>query len=281
VGFVRAFYADPRRAQITVLACLLVYGAAFRDFVIAPAAIPLAIATGLLCERLVFRFRRTAERTRPPYESAMISALSSLLLFRSTEAWTYVVVVAFAVASKAIIRVDGRHFINPTNGAVLLGALLLPGWITPGQWGHQVVFAFVLLAGASITLTKAGRVDTALAFLLGVLGFHALRHFIFGYRWATTAHLFESGALWLFALYMITDPRTTPIDRRFRVAHGLLVAGLALCLSQFFYVRDNFLWALLLGAPLVPLVDRYTLSRITRPEKAAGGLDVSPLPSPS
>jgi Na+-transporting NADH:ubiquinone oxidoreductase subunit NqrB len=265
--------ADPRRAQIGVLACLLVYGTVFRNFVLTPLAIPLALGTALLVEHLIFRFRREG-RPRPPYESALISGLSSLLLFRSTEPWAYVAVAGFAVASKVIFQFEGRHFINPTNGAVILGSLFLPGWITPGQWGHDVVFAFALMAGASLTLTRAGRLDTAIAFLGSVLFFHAVRHFVFGYRWATTGHLLESGALWLFALYMITDPRTTPQDRRLRYLHAFMVAGFAISLAQFWYVRDSFLWSLFLLAPLVPLADRLTVGATNPPNKADGGLDV-------
>lgn len=272
----RRLIADPRRAQIFVLASLLGYGTIFRGFVLDPWAVPLALVAAVLVERAIYAWRDPG-RPRPPYESAVISALSSLLLFRSTDAWASVTVASFAVASKALFQFEGRHFINPTNGAVVLGSLFLPGWITPGQWGHEVVFAFALMAGASLTLTRAGRLDTALAFLGSVLFFHALRHFVFGYRWATTLHLFESGSLWLFALYMITDPRTTPQDRRLRYLHAFMVAGTAIALAQFFYVRDSFLWALFLLAPLVPLADQLTIGRTNPPKSADGGLDVRTL----
>lgn len=246
---------DPRYPQLLVLGALVVYGTLFLEFVLPPFAIPLTVAFACLLERLQFRFRRAEDRPRPPYESAAISAFSTMLLLRSTEVWVYLAVAGVAVLSKSLIRVDGRHFVNPTNGAVLFGATFLPAWITNGQWGHGALFAFCLASCGWLVTTRAGRLDSALSFLAGLLVFGALRVLVFGYRWPVLTHLFENGALWLFAFYMITDPRTTPTRRAFRVAHALSVAALAYFLLQFFYVRDSFLWALLALAPLVPVAN--------------------------
>jgi Na+-translocating ferredoxin:NAD+ oxidoreductase RnfD subunit len=267
---------DARHAQIAVLAALVAYGTIALDFVIEPWAIPAAIAGAVLAEGLVFRWRRAADRPRPPYESAIISALSTLLLFRSESALAYAAVAVFAVLSKLVFRVDGKHFVNPTNGAVLFGATFLPGWISSGQWGQDVVLIFVLAAGATITLSRAARIDTALAFLGGTVAVQLARHFVIGYSWASVQHAFSSGAFWLFALYMITDPRTTPAARWARIVHGAGVAALAGALAQFWWVRDAQLWSLLALSPAVPLLD--LLARVRIP---TGGLHEAPSPIPS
>lgn len=255
---------DPRDLQILVLGSLTLYGIFALDFVLTPWAVPASLGAALLTEHVTYRLRRDPSRpSPPPYRSAIISALSVVLLFRSLEPIAYAAVAAIAITSKAVLRVGGRHFVNPTNGAVLAGALLLPGWIASGQWGHDVTLIFVLAGAASLILTRAARLDSALAFLAGTGLFETLRHLVFGYRWAVTAHHFSNGAFWLFALYMITDPRTTPKARPFRVLHAVLVAGLALAMAQFFYLRDGFLWALLALAPSVPIFD--SLARLVRP----------------
>jgi enediyne biosynthesis protein E5 len=256
-AFLRAALRDPRNLQICVLAILALYGALALDFVLSPFAAPCAIGAALVCEHALFRFRKDAfsPSAPPPYKSALISALSSLLLYRSTNALAYAAVAAIAVTSKTVLRVRGRHFVNPTNGAVLLGSLLLPGWIASGQWGHDVVLIFGLAACASLVLSSAARLDSALAFIGGTLFVEMLRHFIFGYPWAVTVHHFTNGAFWLFALYMITDPKTTPRAKSLRIVHGILVAVAAISMAQFFYVRDAFLWALLALAPIVPIFD--------------------------
>jgi Na+-translocating ferredoxin:NAD+ oxidoreductase RnfD subunit len=77
-----------------------------------------------------------------------------------------------------------------------------------------------------------------------------------GQPWATPLHQLRNGALILFAFFMISDPRTTPDSRAGRIVFGLLVAFVA-GLFQFVAYRPNGpLWALVLCAPLVPLLDR-------------------------
>src|SRR5687767_12613464 len=109
IGALSWLSSDPRRAQIAVLSLLVAYGTIALDFVIDPWAIPSAIAAALVSELIVFRWRKAADRPRPPYESALISALSTVLLFRSESPLAYAAVAVVAVASKALIRVNGRH----------------------------------------------------------------------------------------------------------------------------------------------------------------------------
>ncbi|MEM6368861.1 MAG: DUF2330 domain-containing protein [Myxococcota bacterium] len=244
---------DPRHPQLAILACLLTFGSLYRGFLPTPWALP-ATFIGAWTATWLW----TRRRDPSPYVSASISCFSTLLLFRSTEAWAYGAVAGVAISSKHLLKVEGRHFVNPTNGAILLGATLFGGWVASGQWGHDLVLVFVLAGGAALTLTRAGRLDTAGAFLGGMLCLLVLRSLAFGHPWATIAHQFSSGSLWLFALYMITDPKTTPKLRSYRILHGLLVATLAVSLRQFWFVRDGFLWALLACAPLVPLFDRLS-----------------------
>lgn len=256
---------DPRWAQLAILSALLAYGAFALDFVLSPWSVPVAILTAWSVETALEWRERTqslAEAWRSPLSgrrvSAVISALSALLLFRAETAWPYAAVVAFAILSKRIFRARGRHFVNPTNGAVVLGSLVLPGWIASGQWGHGVLLSFAFASGGLVVLTRAARLDTALAFLGGTLGALALRNLVYGHPWPTLGHAFTSGTLWLFALYMITDPKTTPQRRSARIAHGLWVAALAVFLQQVFYLRDAFLWALFVSAPLVPALDLWS-----------------------
>src|SRR5262245_8718213 len=185
------FLRDPRNLQITVLASLTLYGALVLDFVLTPLAPIVVIATALGLEKLTFRFRKAEDRTSPPYKSAMISALSTLLLFRSTNALAYAAVIALAVLSKSIFRVRGRHFVNPTNGAVLAGSLLLPGWIASGQWGHDAVLIFAITGASALILTRAGRLDSALAFIGGSVVCQLLRHYVLGLRWPVIEFHFQ------------------------------------------------------------------------------------------
>lgn len=273
--FATNFLRDPRNLQITVLATLALYGALVLDFVLTPLAPVVVIATALALEHLTFRFRKADDRRSPPYKSAMISALSTLLLFRSTDPLAYAAVIAVAVLSKSIFRINGRHFINPTNGAVLACSLIFPGWIASGQWGHDTVLIFALAGAGSLILTRAGRLDSAVAFLAGSVACQLLRHYVLGFRWTVIGYHFTNGALWLFALYMITDPRTTPEKKWARIFHGIAVAVLGTYLAQYHYVRDSFLWSLLILAPAIPLIDWATRRREPQAQtNPSGGLQI-------
>lgn len=269
---------DPRYPQLLVLTSLLLYGVGVLDFALPLEALLITPLLACTAEAAQFRFRRAQEpaRPRPPYESALISSLSLMLLLRSNEAWVYAVAVLVAVGSKVLVRVQGRHVFNPTNLAVLFAATALPGWITGGQWGHGVLFAFALSGAGALVLSRAERLDSAAAFMGGWILFGALRVLIFGYRWPVLWHQLESGALWIFALYMITDPKTTPRRRAMRVVHGALVALIAVVLLQVYYVRDSFLWALLATSPAVVLLNAVGARPWGRRERRpSGGMNAS------
>jgi len=70
-------------------------------------------------------------------------------------------------------------------------------------------------------------------------------------------HRLQSGALLLFAFFMISDPKTTPDSRAGRIAFALVVA-LGASYVQFVLFRPNgLLWSLAACALLVPLLDRW------------------------
>src|SRR5215510_13273659 len=132
---------DARVWQAVVLGGVLVFGVSALDFPLSSAVIAYTLASGILSESFLGTLRSTVRRPQPL--SAVISALSVLLLFRSSIPWTYPVVASIAIASKYLIRFRGRHWLNPTNFAVLIGTLLFPGWISSGQWGHSVIVPLV------------------------------------------------------------------------------------------------------------------------------------------
>ena len=123
---------DARIWQVMVLAGILIFGVHSLDFPLSLSVIVGTLVSGILSEYL---FGATLGFKREPRPlSATISALSVLLLFRSSLVWAYPLVVVLAVASKYVIRWRGRHWLNPTNFAVLVGTLLLPGWLSSGQY---------------------------------------------------------------------------------------------------------------------------------------------------
>ena len=246
---------DARMWQVGVLGGVLGVGIVSLDFPLSWGIISCTLASGILGEYGLHALLGTGRTPRPL--SALISGLSVLLLFRSPFFWTYPLVTLVALASKYCIRFRGRHFLNPTNCGILLGTLFLPGWISSGQWGHVAWLPLALGGLGILVLFRAGRLDSGLTFLGVTLLLDLVRLAYYGYPVATLSHHFQNGALWLFALYMLTDPKTTPERRWARAVHASSVALLSFGLAEWWYWTDTFLWALFFLAPLVPFLNWF------------------------
>jgi enediyne biosynthesis protein E5 len=154
---------DARVWQVVVLGGVLLFGVLSLDFPLSFPIVGCTLLSAVLGECLLSLLLRVGREPRPL--SALISALSVLLLFRSAAWWTYPLVTLMALSSKYLIRFRGRHWLNPTNCGILLGVLLLPGWISSGQWGHMATFPLALGGLGILVLLRAGRLDSALTFL--------------------------------------------------------------------------------------------------------------------
>ena len=244
---------DPRLTQILFLGLLLAAGAWLRDFSIRPAQVALTFAWGLCCQRICERIARRPARS---LRSAVITSFSVTLLLRAAAWWIHPVAVSAAIASKFILRVRGKHLFNPANFGVLLALAMLHGtWISAGQWGQDVALAGWMIGMGSIVTRQARRADISWTFLGFYMTALALRVMWLGQRFAVLTHQLSSGALLLFAFFMISDPMTIPNDRRGRTAHAALVCAIAYVWQFYFYKTNGLLWALLIAAPAVALWD--------------------------
>jgi Na+-translocating ferredoxin:NAD+ oxidoreductase RnfD subunit len=248
-----AAFADPRLFQIFSLGILLATGAYFRDFSIRPEQVLLTFAAGLLTQAACWRLTPSKPRT---LRSAIITCLSLTLLLRADNLLAHPITAAAAILSKSLLRFRGKHFFNPATFGVIFAIIFLPGtWVSPGQWGQDVAVAgWVVMLGMLVT-SRARRGDISWTFLVFYLGAIALRIEYLGQRWAVWTHQLESGALLLFAFFMISDPMTGPNDRRGRIAHAALVAAIAYVWQVRLYHTNGLIWALFIAAPCVPLWD--------------------------
>src|SRR5207247_1423594 len=72
---------------------------------------------------------------------------------------------------------------------------------------------------------------------------------------AVPIHRLESGALILFAFFMISDPKTTPDSRVGRMLFAGLVAAGAYVVQFVLFRTNGFLWSLAVASLLVPVID--------------------------
>ncbi len=264
---------DARDWQIAVLSCLLTVQLTLLDFgaSLGQAAVTVSAALGTqgLASALVGR--------RSDWRSSLVTGLSLSLLLRTHDPAVWVSAGVLAIGSKYLLRMRGRHVFNPACLAIVILVTTGWAWVSPGQWGALAFSALLLGGGAALVLGRARRVDTAAAFL----GSYALlllgRAAILGDPWAIPLHQMQSGALLVFALFMVTDPRTTPAHRAGRIAYAALVAVLAYALQYGWQVREGLFYALAALAPAVPLLDRISLTRES-PSCAPSASPSSPVP---
>lgn len=247
-------WADPRHYQIGVLGTLILLGASHFGFHLpwwhAVGCIGATLATQAVADRAIGR----------PFDprSPLISAFSLTLLLRTGSISLSIAAGVIAVLSKYLIRWKGKHIFNPANfGLVIISLTFGAAWISPGQWGQATLFALLLLALGGIVTGKAKRWDVSIALLTIYAGLVFGRAVWLGDPLAIPLHQMQSGALLIFAFFMISDPKTTPDSRAGRVLFAALVATLGFIIQFEFFNAAGIILALILCAPTVPLIDRF------------------------
>lgn len=260
---------DPRAYQIGSLSLLLIYGMSHLGFDIkvpqAVMTIVTALATQWLCSRL-WRLPMFDPR------SAMISALSLCLLFRSRSMALVILVTVITIASKFVLRWKGKHIFNPTNFGIVVMMILFDGvWVSPGQWGNVAFFAFLIACAGGLVANRAARSDVTYAFAFFYAALLIGRSLYLHEPLTIPFHRLESGALLLFTFFMISDPRTTPSSRPGRILFAALVAAGAAYIQLRLFRTNGLLWSLALFSMSVPLIDwllpgdKYQWKPLARP----------------
>ena len=279
------FRTDPRHYQIAVLASLLIYGVGWLEFDIASLQIFISLgsvlATQYACTRI---FRLPSFDARSP----LIAGLSLCLLLRSNSLVLTFVTGVVTIFSKFVLKRHQKHIFNPTNFGIV-AMMLLTGdvWVSPGQWGSKVYFAFLIACAGGLVVYRAARSDVTYAFLLAYISILFGRAVWLGDPLAIPLKQLQSGALLLFAFYMISDPKTTPDSRAGRIFFAVLVALGAAYIQFGLYRTNGLLWSLAFCSILTPLTDyllpgtKYEWSRLTSSKPLKGDSDETKSLTPS
>ncbi|MBW4472099.1 MAG: RnfABCDGE type electron transport complex subunit D [Stenomitos rutilans HA7619-LM2] len=188
--------------------------------------------------------------------SALVTSLGLSILVRADHYSTMVLACVAAIASKFLIRVNGKHVFNPGNFGIVAALILTPdAWVSPGQWGEEGWYALMFLSCGGLVVGRVGRWDTTIAFLGSYAVLEAIRNILLGWTWDVWAHRLMSGSLLMFSLFMITDPRTIPNARIGRVLWAMAIALLTFFLRNYLFLSTAVFWALFALAPLSILID--------------------------
>lgn len=258
---------DARVFQIFALALFLLLGVATRDWTLHPGLIATTIGTCLGVQWLLSGAIGSTGNALPGGDggvqeqirslpSALITGLGLSLLLRADDYPTVMLAASAAIASKFFLRWNGKHIFNPGNFGIITALLLTPdAWVSPGQWGEEGWYALLFLGIGGLVLQRVGRWDTTVVFLGSYAVLEAIRNLWLGWTWDVWGHRLMSGSLLLFALFMVTDPRTIPDSRSGRLIWAGCIALLTFGLRNLLFLPTAVFWALFILAPLSPLLD--------------------------
>lgn len=271
---------DPRDYQILFLSLFLVLGIGTRDWTVQADLILVLMVTCLLTQwvaisigpnpkekilNLITKKQNSSENNSSFFasslkaaslKSALITALGLSLLLRSDHYTTMILAGSLAILSKFLFQVERKHFFNPANFGIIAALTLTnDAWVSPGQWGDDGWYALLFVGTGGMVLKRVGRWDTTAAFLGTYTVLEAIRNFWLGWTWDVFFHRLMSGSLLLFALFMITDPRSIPNARSSRLVWAGCIAVLSFILRNQFFVSTAIFWALFALSPLSVFLD--------------------------
>ncbi|NJO45359.1 MAG: Na+-transporting NADH:ubiquinone oxidoreductase, subunit NqrB [Oscillatoriales cyanobacterium RM2_1_1] len=274
---------DARNPQILFLATFLILGIGTRDWTVRPEFVALTIGTCLLTQGIADHLQHQLTQQYPiqtslanglnpgansspdqnlnptqgTWRSALITALGLGLLLRANSPTTMILAGVCAIASKFLFRHQGKHWFNPANFGIIMALTFTPdAWVSPGQWGTDWWYLLLFLGAGGLVLRQVGRWDTSVIFLATYGGLEAIRSAWLGWSWDVYGHQLMSGSLLLFALFMLTDPRSIPDAPQGRGIWAMGLAGLTLILQHQFFLPTALFWALFCLSPLTLLLDQ-------------------------
>jgi hypothetical protein len=257
---------DARWFQLLFLASFLTLGALARDFALTPWQVLLTLVSALGTQAAwQWGLALPSRRQWSGYTSALVSSLGISILVRADSAWVHPLLASLAMSSKYLIRMGPptckSHVLNPANFAAFAAWAWAPGaWLSPGQWGSTSLAALWFIALGGLVTQRVSRWDVSLSFLGAWGALLAVRLWGLGYAWDPGAAMWlqqlSNGSVLLFAFFMISDPMTTPQQRRARIVYAVVVALGAFVWQYLLFKPHGLIVVLFLASWAVPLVNR-------------------------
>ncbi len=257
---------DARYFQIIFQTIFLSYGLLYlhwnADWWLYSTYFAASIATQFFCEWLIVKNDAKKipliGRFIKGLPSALISSFGLALLLKTNHAGIAIFAAFISIFSKYIFRINGKHIFNPSALGIVVAVFLTDdAWISPGQWGNNIILLFAVFILGFIVVTRVQKLAVSIAFLGTFAGLLFIRQIIFlGWPVDFFVQSVSTGSLLLFSFFMITDPRTTPNHSVARTVWCITIAAIAFYLSVFKFINGAPIIVLVCTQPLVPLLDK-------------------------
>ena len=233
---------DPRIPFVVLLLSYIFVGIKFLGFNRSLTQVFITLSFCCIID-VIFHFLLNEKKLKIPF-SALISGCSIVILANYTHSLLLPLIPCFfAILSKYLITVKGRHVFNPSLFGIVIALVISDGMISISpayQWGGSIaVTFFVATAALFLFVFKIKRNVLIISFISLYMIQLAIR------AWITRFHVppetlfmgaISSPAFYLFSFYMITDPKTSPNSKwgQFGMAFTIVVVDLILHTKQAF-----------------------------------------------
>lgn len=193
--------------------------------------------------------------------SAYVSGISAGILVRSPMIWPFALCAAISIASKYVFRFRGTHIFNPTNFGIVVMLLIASDSmaVLSIQWGNNMWAMLVIWLVGLITIWRANRMNITAVYILSFIAFAWVRSLMTGDLFMAEVAPLTGPMYQLFALFMITDPKTTLQSKKGQSLVAFLIALLEFFLRMGEAVYAPF-YALFIIGPIALMIERVWFS---------------------
>jgi ferredoxin-NADP reductase len=224
---------------LSIALVMSVFGALNYDPFALLVSIGFLLAVCAVANRIFASTFKVPANVESVYISALILALILTPIKSFNDLWFFGWVGVWAMASKYLIAIKGKHLFNPVVFAITLTYFTINR--TASWWiGNGWMLPFVLLGGL-LVVRKIGRFDLVLSFLITALTIVLVTALFSNDFVATVQNAILSSAILFFAFIILTEPLTTPPARTARIYYGILVGFLytpQFHLGSFFFTPE-------------------------------------------
>jgi len=246
--------SDARFAQMLGQTLFISWGILFLGWSVLWHSMALAIFACLFFQGIAVYLKHAPLHSM---RSALITGLGLSLLLRVNDPVLMVTAAGLAISQKFILRWRNYHFWNPANFAIAILVLITKdAWVSPAQWGQEIWIVLMILFLGVLILKQIDRWDTALCFMITISLLVFIRYqFFLGWDFSVAWHQLTTGSFWLYSLFMITDPMTTPVHKWVRRIWAVALAIFTFYLQHFKFIPTAAVWSLALMTPIVPFLN--------------------------
>jgi enediyne biosynthesis protein E5 len=208
----------------------------------------------------------------PHPASAYISGISAGILVRSPFLWPYFLTSLISIASKYVLRLNGRHLWNPTNFGVSAVVFLAPAAVTvlSIQWGNVIAPMVIIWVLGSVIVWRVGRAHISATYVASFLLLSFVRSAITGTPYLAAVAPITGPMYQLYIFFMVTDPKTTVRSRVGQCVVVFIVAFVEMLLRLREVLYAPF-YALFIVGPIAMLVQIALDSRAAKTTASVPG----------